>query len=167
MRERFSSLLRLVFPNTLSTIYNKGTFSRVILQFSLLLCFSNEIFFVVDEIHIALLSCSIDIFSIQAFTIDKSNFAGKWEIVHQEVVITLKKFIGRGSMRMCYTSQISNLPKQFDGLSPNGWVAKVDIGKVPGNTCDLCRKVSVWISINYISFDIIQCILLVIVKSFV
>ena len=90
----------------------------------------------VNEIHIAFLSCSIDTFSIQAFIVDKRE--GKWEIPRKGVVIKLGDSIGRGGMRECYEAQISHLPEQYDGLAPNGWVAKV-----PGNTYDLCRKVSV------------------------
>ena len=95
----------------------------------------------VNEIHIAFLSCSIDTFSIQAFIVDKRE--GKWEIPRKGLVIRLGDSIGRGGMRECYEAQISHLPEQYDGLAPNGWVAKVDIGNVPGNTYDLCWKVSV------------------------
>ena len=41
----------------------------------------------VNEIHIAFLSCSIDTFSIQAFIVDKRE--GKWEIPRKGVVIKL------------------------------------------------------------------------------
>ena len=91
----------------------------------------------------AFFSCSIDTFVIQAFTLEKSNFKGKWEISQQEVVINLKEFIGRGGMRNCYRAENSNFPKEFDVPAPNGWVAKVHRTEEPGKTYDLCRKVSV------------------------
>lgn len=96
----------------------------------------------VHKIQIAFFSCSIGTFLIQAFTVDKLNFKGKWEISQQEVVITLKELIERGGMRNCYRAEISDFPKEFDVPAPNGWVAKLHRTKEPGETYDLCRKVS-------------------------
>ena len=91
----------------------------------------------------AFFSCSIDTFLVKSFTLDELTFEGKWEISQQEVVINLKELIGSGGMRNCYRAEISNFPKEFDDLAPNGWVAKVHRTKEPGKTYELCRKVSV------------------------
>lgn len=51
----------------------------------------------VNEIHMAFLSCSIDTFLIQSFTVDESTFEGKWEIAQQEMAMNLKELIGTGA----------------------------------------------------------------------
>lgn len=120
---------------------NKRTFSHVIFQFSL---FFKLNFVVVNEIHIAYLSLSIDTFLIQAFTVEMLTFKGKWETVQQEVLINLKELIGKGGMRNCYRAVVSHFPKQCNLLARNGWVAKKYKSKVLDNMCELwCKKVSV------------------------
>ena len=98
---------------------------------------------VVNEIHMAFLSCSIDTFLIQSFTVDESTFEGKWEIAQQEMAMNLKELIGTGGMRNCYRAEITNFPKQFDVPAPNGWVAKEPINEDLRKTYDLCKKVCV------------------------